>query len=139
MSQTDLTLRRPRPTRALISLVSMIDVLLIMLVFFMVTSTYLDLDMVPAVSAPDPGAAAAPSEAPGAPLMIRLGADGVPVVRGQALGLEGLRSLLDGQGDRAVVILPSGGAQMQALISVMDVATQAGVTNLRVIRLEASQ
>jgi biopolymer transport protein ExbD len=47
---TTLTLKRPRPPRALISLVAMIDVLLILLVFFMVTSTYLDLDMIPAVS-----------------------------------------------------------------------------------------
>ena len=38
--------RRPAP-RSLISLVPLVDVLLILLVFFMVTSTYLDLDMIP--------------------------------------------------------------------------------------------
>jgi biopolymer transport protein ExbD len=42
-----MQLRRRIPSPRLISLVSMVDVLLIMLVFFMVTSTYLNLDMIP--------------------------------------------------------------------------------------------
>lgn len=136
MSQPDLTLRRPSPAKAVISLVSMIDVLLILLVFFMVTSTYLNLDMIPAVSSSEDGeSATAPIEA-GAPLMIRLGADGVPVVRGQALSGTQLREALSQLNGRGVIVLPSGAAQTQALISVMDVATQSGVSNLRVIRLD---
>ena len=53
-----LSLTRPSRPRALISLVPMIDVMLILLVFFMVTSTYLNLDMIPAVR-PEQGGAAA--------------------------------------------------------------------------------
>lgn len=136
-----LSLKRPRSPRALISLVPMIDVMLIMLVFFMVTSTYLDLDMIPAVQQQDGGGApAVPAEAPGT-LMIRLGADGVPVLRGQAMDAaavtDALRTALADEPLAQVIVLPSGAATTQALVSVMEAATLAGVVRLRVIRLEA--
>ena len=141
---TTLTLKRPRPARALISLVAMIDVLLILLVFFMVTSTYLDLNMIPAVSQNnDTNAPVAASEDKTPPILIRIGADGAPVIRGKAVALAELDTLLR---DRValsptlpVMILPSGVARTQALVSVMDTATGAGVRNVRVIRLEARQ
>ena len=137
-----LTLRRPRPARALISLVAMIDVLLILLVFFMVTSTYLDLDMIPAVSQDsDATQTEAQSAEPTAPLLIRIGADGTPVIRGQSLSLTDLATLLENrvaEGESpSVMLLPTGVARTQALITVMDIATTAGITDLRVIRLEA--
>lgn len=137
-----LALRRPRPARALISLVAMIDVLLILLVFFMVTSTYLDLDMIPALSQ-DEGESAAASATPeqtAPPLLIRIGADGMPVIRGQTVALaeldQLLRTRLQSAPTLSVMVLPTGVARTQALVSVMDIATQAGVRNLRVVRLE---
>ena len=141
---TTLTLKRPRPARALISMVAMIDVLLILLVFFMVTSTYLDLNMIPAVSQNnDSNAPVAASEDKTPPILIRIGADGAPVIRGKAVALAELDALLR---DRValsptlpVMILPTGVARTQALVSVMDTATGAGVRNVRVIRLEARQ
>ena len=136
-----LTLQRPKRARALISLVPMIDVMLILLVFFMVTSTYLNLDMIPAVRQPDQASAPTSEAEAQATVMIRLGADGAPVVRGQALTDDGLGRMLRAQlADEPltqVVVLPLGAATTQALISVMDVATQAGAVRLRVIRLEA--
>ncbi|UWQ81377.1 biopolymer transporter ExbD (plasmid) [Leisingera sp. S132] len=136
-----MTLNRPARPRALISLVPMIDVMLILLVFFMVTSTYLNLDMIPAVN-PSEGAAAGSPQTPAGTLMIRLGADGVPVLRGTALDSETLQSALSAavaeEPLTQVVILPSGAARTQALITVMDAAALAGVTRLRVLRLEAA-
>lgn len=134
-------LRRPTRPAQLISLVPMIDVMLIMLVFFMVTSTYLNLDMIPAVHQQDsPAQAAAPSDA-GGTLMIRLGSDGIPVVQGAAVPAGVLSALLAGRlADDPllqVLVLPSGGATTQALISVMDEAARAGAVRLRVVRLEA--
>lgn len=137
-----MTINRPARPRALISLVPMIDVMLILLVFFMVTSTYLNLDMIPAVK-PSQGAAPGTAQAPAGTLMIRLGADGVPVLHGTALDAESLQSTLAAAVASApltqVVILPSGAARTQALVSVMDSAALAGVTRLRVLRLEAAQ
>ncbi len=124
-----------------ISLVSMVDVLMIMLVFFMVTSTYLDLDMIPVV-APAEGQTgdAADADAAGPPLMIRLGAAGDVRVGGRALSPAALDALLRDRiaADPAteVVVLPSPQADTQALVSVLDVATAAGVGRLRLLRLE---
>ena len=139
--------RPPRP-RALISLVPMIDVMLILLVFFMVTSTYLDLDMIPAGARGDQ-----PTNAPvagpgdgsggvGGTLLIRIGADGIPVLRGQPLDGAALAEQLSLRMAEApltrVLLLPSPAARTQALVSVMETASAAGVTRLQVVRLEAS-
>ena len=134
-----MALPRRRPVRSAISLAPMIDVLLILLVFFMVTSTYLDLDMIPAVS-PDAEGAAAPAEAaPGPTLLIRVGADGVPALRGRALAGPALGETLRAAapGRPRVLVLPSGAAPVQALVSVMEAATRAGLDDVRVLRLEA--
>ncbi|MGO4854401.1 ExbD/TolR family protein [Phaeovulum sp. W22_SRMD_FR3] len=146
-SASPLILKRPRAPKALISLVPMIDVMLILLVFFMVTSTYLNLDMIPSVSpaeaaaeAPAPGITATDGAAP--PLLIRLGADGMPAVQGQSLTPDALRALLQTRLAAApaqeVLILPSGAADMQALVSLLDMASTAGVRNLKVVRLAAT-
>ncbi|WP_422075648.1 ExbD/TolR family protein [Sulfitobacter geojensis] len=135
-----LTLKRPRPTPALISLVAMIDVLLILLVFFMVTSTYLNLDMIPAVSQDNQDGPRTQVEKT-QPLLVRIGADGAPVIRGQAVTLDALdalvRTRLAAEPTLPVMILPTGVAQTQALVSVMDTATKAGARQVRVIRLKA--
>ena len=133
--------RRPRAGR-LISLVPMIDVMLILLVFFMVTSSYLDLDMVPMLERQDdatPAAASAGTESHG-PLFVRIGPDGALRVGPRSLDLAGFNALL---GERLaadtglqVLILPSGHAPTQALVSVMDTATRAGVQRLRIVRLK---
>jgi biopolymer transport protein ExbD len=106
----------------------------------MVTSTYLDLDQVPAVEQAPEGAAPVAAGTP-AILMVRLGADGVAVVRGRALdgaafGAE-IAARLAADPATEVVILPSGEAPLQALVSAMDRASGAGATRVRVIRLEA--
>ena len=136
-------LKRPAPRRSLISVVSMIDVMMILLFFFMVTSTYLNLDMVPALQKSDeaPGAAASPGEA--TTLMIRIAADGQAMVGGQTFEAAALSALLK---DRLatdpltpVVLFPSGAAHLQDLIGVMDVVTRSGAVRVRVIRIEAAR
>ena len=139
----EMTLTRRKPARPLISLVPMIDVMLILLVFFMVTSTYLNLDMIPALSQSDrPAPSASASPEPGtSAMLIRIGADGVPYYQGRALDPDSLnaalaRRLAEDPATR-VILLPTGSARMQALVTAMDQITRAGVTNMRVVRLEA--
>ena len=48
----------------LISMTPMIDVLFILLVFFMVTSTFLDLDMIPLIGGARPGAQSSDQSSP---------------------------------------------------------------------------
>ena len=141
-----MRLAPPRPPKALISLVPLVDVLLIMLVFFMVTSTYLDLDMIPATERADDAAAEArgamPAAAPGASgmLLIRLAPDGRPWLRGRALDPDALRAELIAHRrtgpEAAISVLASPRADVQALVALMDAATEAGLTRLRVLRTE---
>ncbi|WP_299439923.1 biopolymer transporter ExbD [uncultured Rhodospira sp.] len=127
----------------------MVDALLILLVFFMVTSTYLDLDMIPMVErgaaptghtlpAPD---TAAPRTPEAGTLLVRLGPDGRTVVRGQPLTEAALAAALTARvaanPATRVVILPSGQANAQALVSTLEIAARAGVTDVRVVRLES--
>lgn len=135
-----MLLRRARPAKTLISLVPMIDVMLILLVFFMVTSSYLNLDMMPMVESAEEAQAGAPADA-AAPLLIRIAADGQPQIRGQPLNSAELTGLIQARLAvnplASVIVLPSGAATTQQLVTVMDIATQAGATRLRLIRLEA--
>lgn len=136
-----MNLARTHRSTALISLVPMVDVMLILLVFFMVTSTYLNLDMIPVVESSDekaPGASVAQDAT--ASLLLRIGADGRAVMRGQALDAAGLSAgvaeALDANPLTSIVVLPSGSATTQDLVRVMDVLTSAGATRVRLIRLE---
>lgn len=126
----------PRRPETAISLVSMIDVLMIMLVFFMVTSTFLNLDMLPLAA--DADSAAVQGDAPEAgALLIRLGADGQVRLRGQVVSPATLEALLRDRPGAAVTLLPSGQAPVQALAAVMDAAAAAGVARLDILRLDA--
>ena len=132
-----MQLRRQTPPPRLISLVSMVDVLLIMLVFFMVTSSYLNLDMIPMAEATDEGALATAGSA-STPMMIRLGSDGAPYLRGHPVTYKDLAATLAIlPAGTSVMILPSLRADTQSLVKLMDVATSAGITRLRVVQLAA--
>ncbi len=130
--------------RSPISLVAMIDVLMIMLVFFMVTSTYLDLDMVPMAENSD--AAPAPSVVGhgggGGRLLVRLDVDGRLRLEGRTLDPEGLVAVIAERAERVpgieVIVLPSGAADVQALVTVMDAAVAGGARRVRILRLEGS-
>lgn len=137
--------RTARP-RATISLVPLVDVMLILLIFFMVTSTYLNLDMVPVV---DKGAASdttettapTPAGATGSVMLLRLGADGRAYFRGAPFSapevIATITTRLQEDPATSVVVLPSGGATMQALVTLMEQAGRAGISNLRIMRLDA--
>ena len=73
--------RKPRPL-PVVSIIPLVDVLLILLVFFMVTSTFLDLDMLPLV---ETGASSGQSVQDGPTMLLRLAPDGGLVARGQLI------------------------------------------------------
>ncbi len=138
-----MRIRRTQAQPAAISLVSMIDVLMILLIFFMITSTYAELGMLPMAETPEEPLAETAEVATGAStLLIRLGPDGVPRLQGRAQDADSLTALLRAhmvqRPTGSVTVLPSGNASAQALVSLLDVATAAGVQNLRVLRLEAA-
>lgn len=141
-----MQITRPATPRQLISLVPMIDVMLILLVFFMVTSTYLNLDMIPVVDrAEDTGDELGRDGQAGqaSTLLVRIGADGGAYVRGQRADPGNLATLVQTRlADNpllSIVLLPSSRATTQALVNTMDTLTQAGATRLRLMRLEAAE
>lgn len=137
-----MKLARHHSDKALISLVPLIDVMLILLVFFMVTSTYLNLDMIPFVERGEEapaGAATAPE--PAGTLLLRISADGQAILAGQpltgeALGAEIAARIADNP-LLSVVVLPSTRATTQDLVSVLDALTLAGATRIRLMQLAA--
>ncbi len=132
-----MQLARPQRPARLISLVSMIDVLLIMLVFFMVTSTYLNLDMIPVAENTDETPVATPQGAAGAVLLVRLGSDGQSYLRGQPVDVAALAARIQANPDLAITILPSLRASTQSLVTLMDGLTGAGAGRLRILQVDA--
>ena len=115
----------------------LVDVMLILLVFFMVTSTYLDLDMMPMVQSEEESTGSA--SGPSTTLLIRITADGSALLRGQPLTVPSLAAALSETEGARVLILPSGGSNVQGLVSAIQTVTEAGASNVRVVRLEAGQ
>ncbi len=138
-----MKLARPAADRQLISLVPMIDVMLILLVFFMVTSTYLNLDMIPFVDRSEDMPTSTVQAGEGTTLLVRISADGGTFVRGQALDGPELQAAvaerLAANPLLSIVLLPSTAARTQDLVTVMDLLTTAGATRLRLMQLEARE
>ena len=151
-----MRLARRKRQGPLITMTPMIDVLFILLIFFMVTSTCLDLDMIPLIGGARPGpqssAQSSPESSP-APaaarerasetgsLLVRLGADGRTYVAGQAVDPVALTAMVSlrvaARPSTPIMVLPSGSATTQSLVSLMDALTRAGARDVRVVRFEA--
>ena len=149
-----MRLARRKRQGPLITMTPMIDVLFILLIFFMVTSTFLDLDMIPLIGGDRPGpqasAQSSPASAPAAApkkaaetggFLVRLGADGRTYVAGQAVDPVALTAMVSlrvaARPSSPIMVLPSGSATTQSLVSLMDALSRAGAQDVRVVRFEA--
>ena len=121
----------------IVSVVPLIDVLLILLVFFMVTSTFLDLDMIP-MSTTEKGGGAANVES-GATVLMRLVPDGDLVVAGQRIPAPDMPGYFEGLGNVRLVLLPAPQAELQALVTVLNHATDAGLSDVQIVRFGAEE
>lgn len=121
--------------RRTISLVPLVDVLLILLVFFMVTSRYEPLAAVPIVTAA--GAASGPPTAAGATELLRLDAEGRAWTAGsgRALDAAGLAAFFADHRGARFRVLASPEARTQGLVTLAEMAASAGVRDLRLIRV----
>lgn len=140
-----------RAARALsLPMTPLVDILLILLIFFMLTSTFLDLDMIPIAEPAGPAAEpGSPSGLPGGaavaarPLLVRLDAEGVAVVAGiRAAGPElasALRRRLSAEPGTPVVVLPSPQAPLQALVDLLAALSAAGAPHVSVLRIEEAR
>jgi biopolymer transport protein ExbD len=132
----------PRRERAgvAVPLTPLVDVLLILLIFFMVTSTYLDLDMIPMSQPEDVPLATVPAAHAGTArvvVLVRLDAAGAAHLGGRQLAGPELqaeigRRLAPALG-AAVLVLPSAQASVQALVDLLGGLSAAGATRVQVL------
>lgn len=130
-------LSRPRRKRALIGLTPLIDVVFILLVFFMLASSFLDWR---AVDLEAPVRAASGATAADAALLIEIRADGLWLA-GEAATLDTLGNRLGARLAAApgqhVLIAPAAGVPLQRTVAVLDRLKAAGVADLQLVRLPA--
>lgn len=124
---------KPRRRRALISLTPLIDVVFILLVFFMLASSFLDWR---AIELNAPGEAAAGSSMEGS-LLVEVRQDGLRL-SGESLDLaelgDRLRARIEEKPEQRVLVRPAPGVTLQRAIEVLDAAAKAGVAELSLIR-----
>lgn len=122
------------PRRRLISLTPLVDVVFILLVFFMLASSLLRWQAVEV--------AASPSSALGAPVvgswLVRVHADGLdlnaePVEAAALAGRVAARIAHDPA--QRILIQPAPDASLQRLVDVLDLMREAGATRLTLLQL----
>ena len=115
--------------RALISLTPLIDVVFILLVFFMLASSFHDWR---AIDLDPPAKAGAANALTGAMLVdiraddLRLSGESLPL----NLIVERLKHVARDHPDRAIVVRPADGVSLQHTISVLDRLTGSGMQNI---------
>lgn len=136
--------RKPRENVE-INLASLLDVVFILLLFFVVTTTFtretqLQIDLPEAASATPPQ----PSERK--PLEVQIAADGSYALNGQPLARSDLATLSSAlqqasAGDNSLPLVISADAQTphQAVITAMDAAGKLGFAHLRISTVEAAK
>lgn len=125
---------RPGRRRTLISLTPLIDVVFILLVFFMLASIFQDWRAIELVTPARAKASGAPME--GA-LLVEVRPDGVrlsaePVSLDVLVDRVGRR--VTGQPDVRVLVKPAHGVVLQEMVRVLDALAATGVTGLSLIR-----
>ncbi|MCG5509470.1 ExbD/TolR family protein [Ectothiorhodospira lacustris] len=125
----------PAPRRrALISLTPLIDVVFILLIFFMLASSFLDWSAV-TLSTPSPQSSATDDQPP---LAVRILPGGELRVAGEAVTGEHLVSVLrehlTQEPSRMVVVQPAGEVPLQTVVNVLDRVREAEPVSLRLSR-----
>ena len=130
----------PTRKRMLIKLTPLIDVVFILLIFFMLASSFLNWR---AIDLDAPVRAAAGSATEETAFLIEISADGL-TLDGEAMSLETLGADLAaalaavsdkpaGQDERRVLIAPAEGVSLQRLVAVLDAAKAAGGADIQLV------
>jgi biopolymer transport protein ExbD len=127
-----LQFTRPRKRRALVSLTPLIDVVFILLVFFMLVSQFADWRTIRLDAPTEAGDGASLRGA----VLVRLHAGGLDV-NGRAVAsgrLERhLRRALGEGGPARVLVQPGEGVSLQRAVRVLDIATAAGAGDVKLL------
>ena len=123
-----------RPSARLISLTPLIDVVFILLVFFMLASSFLDWRSVDLTVSSGTGAANSAQRA----ILVSLQADGSIAVASRPVTQRALKSIITEKlaGDRAkrIVIRSDKGVPLQRAVNMLDLLRTVGATNVSLSR-----
>jgi biopolymer transport protein ExbD len=128
--------KKGKRRRSPVSLTALIDVVFILLVFFMLASSFLDWR---AIDLNAPGKAAAGTSMEGA-LLVEIRRDGLRLAGRPVSLAEILTQVRDGlrdKPDRKVIVRPDTGVVLQDTIAVLDALTAAGVRDMSLVRKAA--
>lgn len=119
---------RPRPR---LNIAPLIDVVFLLLVFFMLTSTFIDSSAIDLSMS----RSSAPGQASGDALLVDVRHDGEIRLNGLTLALDDLgpelASRVGADIDRAVAVRAEARVPVQRLVAVMDRIQGVGMTNIR--------
>ena len=123
-----------RPTGRLISLTPLVDVVFILLVFFMLASSFLDWRSVELNVSSGVGAATSAQRA----ILISLGSDGSIAVASKPVATQALRSVMTAKlaekPEQRVVIRSDPGVTLQRAIDTLDLVRTIGATDVSLAR-----
>jgi biopolymer transport protein ExbD len=123
-----------RPTGRLISLTPLIDVVFILLVFFMLASSFLDWRSINLSVSSGVGAATSAQRA----ILINLRADGSVTVGTEPVATQMLRSVMTAKlaenNEQRVVIQSDSGVPLQRAVDTLDLVRTIGATDVSLSR-----
>ncbi len=129
------------PSNLVLDLTPMIDVVFLLLIFFMIATTFADPEREIELDLPE-AEAAAQAESEKETLIINVLADGSVLLRGESLDTlsldAALRRAAKQSSETEVTIRGDRLARHQAIVSVMDACGRAGLTRLAVGTTEGS-
>ena len=127
----------PIRKRGMASLTPLIDVVFLLLIFFMLTTSFLQTQSLSVVT-PAPSAADLPKDARVVEIWLNgdgsLAIDGKPIER--AALAQGLNAAIGERKDITVTILAERGSRTQALVSAVEAARQSGAKSVGTARVE---
>ncbi|WAJ39409.1 biopolymer transporter ExbD [Pseudomonas sp. GOM7] len=136
--------RKPRENVE-INLASLIDVVFILLLFFVVTTTFTRETQLK-VDLPEAASGTPPEQTELKQIEVLIGADGSYSVNGKALMESNLKNLMaamqkesDGDNSLPLIISADGKTPHQAVITAMDAAGKLGFAHLRITTVEAQE
>ncbi len=121
--------------RALIGMTPLIDVVFILLLFFLLASSFLDWHTIKLTTPATQGMVAGSS---GGAVLIRLGANGALDMNGQPILIDELpgqlAQFLTNKPDQKILVRPAKGVPLQPVVSVLDAVKEAGGRNVSLTR-----
>lgn len=127
----------PIRKRGMASLTPLIDVVFLLLIFFMLTTSFLQTQSLSVVT-PAPSAADLPKDARVVEIWLNgdgsIAIDGKPIER--AALAQGLKAAIGERKDITVTILAERGSRTQALVAAVEAARQSGAKSVGTARVE---